>query len=829
MNSYTSIFHQIIIIFIFAILAACSSSGGDSSTPAPTAGTLQLSATSYSGTEGTDPVVKVTVTRTGGSDGDASVDFAVTDGTADSGDYSVNNIGRTLRWADGDASSRDINIALTNDADVELTEALTVTLSNVSTAALGSNSSATVSIADDDSIIITGVVSAPNGSVSFNVPTYMDHMFAALFGKSVEAAITDLVSPVPSVKVSVYETDADGNLVSTTPITTATTDGNGTYTLAAPLDAPASKYIVRAESTGGDLDSHIIAATVNVDPVTDATSSLVTFAATDLATMGVDEITVIQQEVGDLVVDINTSSLTATGLSDALNTEALNNEEVANVVTSSVAAGTICGTVTNSNDDPLADINIVARDFGNWVTRAKTRTADDGTYCVNVPMAGDIDAFTGATISGEYILGAINRTGDNNDPGLHASEWWSAGGTAYNQFDAEMIAVPDEAVVSKDFKLERGARIRGTVTDSVGVGLEGVKVVVRDFDNRTPLTSARSRADGGYRVNVFPGKYLVVARNKTIQPYASEVYDGSAGSNDRNVGIPVSASVGSSIPINFALADGSRLDGTITDNSNPVSGMRVMIDNVDGGSADRLRTNKLGEYRIWLRPDSYDVYAYGQRRLAVDLSVDQTIDFSGTVNAVSAVLQDIGGNPLSQVKFRLYDPAGPAYLGNEISNSDGTVTMYTDLAGDHVAEFRIDRASSVGGNIYLDQTQLASGDLIDVTAGDVDLGTLTLPGGGILTGNVYAGNTGDTTTPIANFSIEVRDSDIPDPTTATRFTRIRTRGDGSYVLTIPPGTYERVKMRDATAGGNCDGIVINSSATTTLNYYDGDDTCEVNP
>ena len=72
-----------------------------------------------------------------------------------------------------------------------------------------------------------------------------------------------------------------------------------------------------------------------------------------------------------------------------------------------------------------------------------------------------------------------------------------------------------------------------------------------------------------------------------------------------------------------------------------------------------------------------------------------------------------------------------------------------------------------------------------------------------------------------------------DPATATRFTRITTRGDGSYVITIPPGNYERVKMRDATDAnlgrGNCNDISITLSATTTVNYYDGDNFCEVSP
>jgi len=192
------------------------------------------------------------------------------------------------------------------------------------------------------------------------------------------------------------------------------------------------------------------------------------------------------------------------------------------------------------------------------------------------------------------------------------------------------------------------------------------------------------------------------------------------------------------------------------------------------------------------------------------------------VSAISATLKDSGGNPVTQAKFRLYD-ASNTFLGFEISSSDGTVTMHTDQTGNHRVQVKIDRTTSVGSSIYSGQTQLGSATAINITGTDVSLGTITLPDGGTLSGTVYAGNSGDTSTPKANFSIEVRDGGTAN---TNRFIRTATRGDGTYVMTLPAGTYERAKMRDATSGGNCDNIVITAGATTTLNYFDGNDTCQ---
>lgn len=117
-------------------------------------GSLQFSSATYSiGEAGGDAVV--TVTRTGGSDGTVTVDYATSDGTAAGGascggsvDY-VNASG-TLSFANGE-TSKTFNVTICNDTTDEPDETLNYTLSNpTGGATLGTPSAAVQTIVDDD-------------------------------------------------------------------------------------------------------------------------------------------------------------------------------------------------------------------------------------------------------------------------------------------------------------------------------------------------------------------------------------------------------------------------------------------------------------------------------------------------------------------------------------------------------------------------------------------------------------------------------------------------------------------------------------------------------
>lgn len=115
--------------------------------------------------------VTLIVSRTGGSDGEVSVDFATVNGNATAGEDYTSNSG-TLTFADGD-TTKSVVIAILDDNIDEPNEDFTVGLSNVVGATLG-NDSATVTIVDDDnagvlSIASTASVNENDGTVQVTV------------------------------------------------------------------------------------------------------------------------------------------------------------------------------------------------------------------------------------------------------------------------------------------------------------------------------------------------------------------------------------------------------------------------------------------------------------------------------------------------------------------------------------------------------------------------------------------------------------------------------------------------------------------------------------
>jgi hypothetical protein len=113
------------------------------------AGSVQFANASSSVAE-TAGTASVSVTRTGGSSGSVSVDYATSDGSATAGsDYSAAT--GTLSWADGDSSAKTLTVSINDDIDSEGNETLDVTLSNLTgNATLGSPSTLTLTIQDDD-------------------------------------------------------------------------------------------------------------------------------------------------------------------------------------------------------------------------------------------------------------------------------------------------------------------------------------------------------------------------------------------------------------------------------------------------------------------------------------------------------------------------------------------------------------------------------------------------------------------------------------------------------------------------------------------------------
>ncbi|MGC8988819.1 MAG: Calx-beta domain-containing protein, partial [Verrucomicrobiia bacterium] len=116
--------------------------------PTPKPGTIAFTSASFGANENAG-FVRLTVSRTGGSDGAASVTYSTADGSAKAGsDYTAAS--GTLSWASGDAEDKVIEVTIANDSVYEGNEEFGVVLSNASGASLGSPATAQVTIVEDD-------------------------------------------------------------------------------------------------------------------------------------------------------------------------------------------------------------------------------------------------------------------------------------------------------------------------------------------------------------------------------------------------------------------------------------------------------------------------------------------------------------------------------------------------------------------------------------------------------------------------------------------------------------------------------------------------------
>ena len=128
-----------------------------------TPGVLQFSASSNTVNE-TGGNVTLTVTRSGGSSGEARVGYGTVDGTAGAGtDYTARS--GSLTWADGDTAAQTIAIPIMNRSGSQGSRSFSVVLSSASGAALGSPVTQVVTI---ESMRIGPLIKANNleGSVT---------------------------------------------------------------------------------------------------------------------------------------------------------------------------------------------------------------------------------------------------------------------------------------------------------------------------------------------------------------------------------------------------------------------------------------------------------------------------------------------------------------------------------------------------------------------------------------------------------------------------------------------------------------------------------------
>lgn len=174
----------------------------DNENPPP--GTLQLSPANYTVAENSS-LVTVTVSRTNGSAGAASVRYATSNGSASAGsDYAAAS--GTLTWADGDAADKTFSVSITDDNAMEASETINLTLSEAAGAALGTPSTGTVTITDNDTASVPNVPAAIYPAYEFIPGTCQPPQICTGGGGfTLESGIVNWDPPVGGPSVHHYE------------------------------------------------------------------------------------------------------------------------------------------------------------------------------------------------------------------------------------------------------------------------------------------------------------------------------------------------------------------------------------------------------------------------------------------------------------------------------------------------------------------------------------------------------------------------------------------------------------------------------------------------
>ena len=235
--------------------------------------------------------------------------------------------------------------------------------------------------------------------------------------------------------------------------------------------------------------------------------------------------------------------------------------------------------------------------------------SSDGTYTIAGLPAGNIYLF--AVPGGNYL-----------------DEWWADPASSPSCADAEpvVVATPGETVTGRNFQLDAGAQITGTVYEYNGTGTAPVSDPGYVEIYTGPCGSGDSAgygyfsaADGTYAVQGLPaGTYYLYAYTWSGNQI-TEWWAAGGSVLDCNDAEPVTVAAGGTAPAtDFQLDLSARISGTVYDNlGNPVSGNGYVYAYTGADPCGSLTSvsdgyiNADGTYTILRLPaGAYYLYAY---------------------------------------------------------------------------------------------------------------------------------------------------------------------------------------------------------------------------
>ena len=247
------------------------------------------------------------------------------------------------------------------------------------------------------------------------------------------------------------------------------------------------------------------------------------------------------------------------------------------------AGGSISGHVTNSNGDPLANVNVSAQTLPCCSGPSGFASTDAaGNYTINGLPTGNYQVqFTPSFGSSSGLLG----------------EYYNNKTTAAQATPVAVVAGADHPAINAS--LEQGGSISGHVTNSNGDPLAGVNVSAQTVTCCTIGAGATTDATGDYTIIGLPTGNYQVQFTASGTGLVSEYYDNKTTAAQAT---PVAVVAGADTPaINASLEQGGSISGHVTNsNGDPLANVNVSAQTLPccSGPSGFASTDAAGNYTI---------------------------------------------------------------------------------------------------------------------------------------------------------------------------------------------------------------------------------------
>ncbi len=490
--------------------------------------------------------------------------------------------------------------------------------------------------------------------------------------------------------------------------------------------------------------------------------------------------------------------------------------------------GSLSGTLTNSNGDPLAGIPVYAEPYDGGDSFTAT-TDGNGLFTISDVAIGD------------YRLRVC--------PGCE--EWashpyanaYAASGTEITFFydEAARIAVTDGAAVVLNFQLPAGVSISGTVTDESNHPIANMPIGISNSSGEW-VEGTNTNSMGAYTIAGVPNvdglELVATACPSCSQPVLAYVngYYSSSGTvrSIDNATILDFSSGNILVNIDLSLEVGNTITGYISHNtSTKIADVDVFAQDVD--SHDTLGSARTdadghyvisnlpdGNYRIMANPQNdnrpyydqfYDGASQSDQAASVALSGGQTItgiDFSlaDALRVIGQVTDQATHLPIANIIVQAESTRDPYDGYSAVTDSDGTYTLYVQPGYYRIAAFPEQDNTGHPTSMYVQEyypnaTHLDDASILAINAdtGSISDVNMALTLGGGLDGVVRDQNNSNIAgaTVVATLVSDPTISYLSSVSTSTGYYTLTNMLPGEYKLRAMSSGYKAAYTGDGTS------------------------------